>query len=131
MIKAKQQQINDERVSLFHFLWAELEKESQEILTDCRRARNLACSEWISFNGEIVPFREKPERTDLLNKVYNQLVELNSRRKYFLIETFLPTLKKLKVSLSTEQNAVYQYWQKELTKEDPELENRFKPATGN
>ena len=127
MNKSKQQQINSEKIALFNFLWAELEKETETIWGDCRKSRDLACSEW-SFNplfGELFPTKQIPERFDLLNKNFNKMAECNSRRKYFLIQAFLPMLKKLDAQLNTEQLAVYNYWKQEFAKPDPELDNRF------
>ena len=73
-----------------------------------------------------VPFRMHPESMELLRKNLNMLIEHNSRQKYFLIVAFLPTLKRLKRKLDSEQRAVYEYWEEELKKSDPELEDRFR-----
>lgn len=128
MKRAKQQQINAEKIVLFNALWAILEKESNDIWGDRRQARDLACSEWKynHLSGILEPVRIVPERTDLLDTNFSKIAEANSRQKYFLIETFLPTLKKLRVQLNSEQKAVYTYWKQELAKSDPELDNRFK-----
>lgn len=128
MNKDKRAQLNAEIVVLFNSLWAILEKETKDIWIDCGQARNLACSEFEHnpLSGTLEPVRLIPERTDLLNKNFNKMAEANSRQKYFLIEAFLPTLKKLRVGLNSEQKAVLAYWKQELLKQDPELDNRFK-----
>jgi hypothetical protein len=125
--KSKQEQIDSEKITLFNFLWAALEKEKDEIKKEFGLARNLACTEWqFSYlNGELLPVKTIPQRTDLLDKNFNLMIETNSRRKYFLIEVFLPILENLMAGLDEEQTAVYQYWKQELVKENPELEDRF------
>ena len=128
MNRAKRQQINREIVVLFDSLWEKLEQETKDIEIVWQQARNMACSEWI-FNelfGTLEPVQIIPESTDLLNKNFSKLIEANSRQKYFLIEAFLPTLKKLGVGLNTEQKVVHAYWKEEFAKLDPELDNRFK-----
>lgn len=128
MKRAKQQQINAEKIVLFNSLWAILEKETDEIWTDYKQARNLACSEWQHnpLSGALEPVRIIQECIGLLDINFHKMSEANSRQRYFLIEAFLPTLKKLRVQLNSEQKAVYTYWKEELAKSDPELDNRFK-----
>ena len=125
MKRNKEKQLNAEQIQLFESLWKKLCEDHDKIMSDFTMAENLACSNWQNTHLGLSPTKLHPEDASLLEVNLNLFIEHNSRQKYFLIMAFLPTLKRLKRKLTTDQKAVYEYWNKELKKSDPELENRF------
>lgn len=123
-------QLRIEKIRLFRTLWGVIKKEEVELNNDFNTARNMACSEW-KFVDAVVgtsPVKMLPEQMKLLRRNFHLLQEEISRRKYFLIRAFWATLKVCGVPLSDEQRSCYEYWKKELAKDEPNLTDRFADA---
>ena len=128
MAEESRRRLKREQVELFKLLWRELEKEKVDIDRDFGISRNMACSHWgwDELSGCLTTTRYDPKIMGLLQKNHSMHVEENSRRKYFLLVMFRPLLEELDVQMTGEQRACYEYWQEELKKEKPELDDRFR-----
>jgi hypothetical protein len=117
-----------EQIDLFRTMWTVLHTEEQNLEDHFNIARNLACSEWTVVGhdpfGVRQPTKMLPETMGLLHVNHTAAIEELSRRKYFLIKAFLPMLKA--ANYGGYDHNCYDYWEKELKKKKPELQNRFK-----
>jgi hypothetical protein len=121
MKKVVKQQLENEQVTLFRNLWDALVEEDLELEEQFQTAKDLACSKWdFSDTGPRKPVEVVPDSCTLLEKNFDARREEISRRKYFLIKAFLPFLG-VGYLLNKEQRVCYDYWEKELTKQDPNL----------
>jgi hypothetical protein len=122
-------QLEAEQIALFKTLWGVLKAEEKTLEDEFNIARNLACSEWTVIGhdpfGVRQPTKMLPDTMELLRINHAASLEELSRRKYFLLKAFLPTLKAADL-FGIYDHGCYEYWEKELKKKKPELLDRFR-----